>query len=250
VVDQLRRDGQELREAYAERDTQQEMERQQKIDRKAQTHALEERQVRLKWDRKKSKISPSEDSIASLLSQFGPVEKVELIGSKGNQALVTFADSSSCRPSVDAYATSKEMRAKFVGTRKDREEEQADHDDNDDKSPPSRTSERQGENLDDRRLRQAAEREALLRQMEEEEQEDDTAGGGTESQKKTSSDSRKKATAEEDLSRRLTPFPIPFPDTEAFKNLAALQKLESLERTILGDLLSSEELRVIQISSG
>ena len=49
---------------------------------------------------------------------MGGVESVELIGAKGNQALVTFADGSSCVKCDDAFRTSETMRATFVGRRK------------------------------------------------------------------------------------------------------------------------------------
>jgi DnaJ family protein C protein 17 len=237
-VDQLRRDGQQMREAHAERDAQKEVERELKMERQNNKDDLEERQVRLKWDRKKLSISPSEDSLASLLSQFGQVEQVELLGSKGNQALVTFSDDSSCRLCVDAYATSKEMRAKFVGRRKEKEEEKEGE-----VHLPATSSERvsrgaEEETLEERRLRQAAEREALLRRMELEE----NNGAAVGSDKFEIKPARKPEKA------LLMPFPIPFPDSEELRDLTPLQKLETFEQTILGVLLSSEQLKSIQVT--
>ena len=54
----------------------------------AATERLERRQVRVKWSRSKVGKSHSEHSLADELSKFGVVEGVELIGSKGNAALV------------------------------------------------------------------------------------------------------------------------------------------------------------------
>ena len=58
---------------------------------------------------------------------------MEFLGKKGNQAMVTFRDASSCRPCVDAFRDSKEMRAKFVGSQKD----PADDDNNDNETASS-----------------------------------------------------------------------------------------------------------------
>jgi hypothetical protein len=53
------------------------------------------------------------------MRDFGKVEDVKTLGSKGNAALVTtFAAKSSCGPCVDTYQTSKAMLAMFVGQRK------------------------------------------------------------------------------------------------------------------------------------
>eukprot|EP00957_Ditylum_brightwellii_P104318 7946094-Ditylum_brightwellii.AAC.1 len=46
------------------------------------------------------------------------MEDVELLGAKGNAALVTFANASSCLPCVEEYLDSDAMRAMFVGARK------------------------------------------------------------------------------------------------------------------------------------
>ena len=108
--EELRRQGQAMREAQTaaaaqERDSEQ-----------AQTaSSAAARQVRLKWSRKRVKQSPSEDSIAREFgTKFGPVESVEMIGSKGNAALVTFTNAASCRPCVEFYQNSNEMRATYI----------------------------------------------------------------------------------------------------------------------------------------
>lgn len=234
-MDQLRQEGKKMRQEYADRDLEAEVKRAAKHA-KSESDTLEDRQVRLKWDRKKQKVSPSEHSIASMLSKFGVVEQVEMLGSKGNQALVTFAVSSSCRPCVDAYADSDEMRAKFVGKRKDREEELERKRDFD----PTTTrvsSGREGESLNDRRLRQAAEREALLRQMAE----DDVTGTSS----KLPSETSRKAKSDEKAGS--APFPQSFPDTDEFRNLTDIQRLEKFEATVLGSFLSFEMLQSMKV---
>jgi DnaJ family protein C protein 17 len=246
LVDELKREGQKRREDQANRNVEKELERQLRQERKERKGTLEERQVRLKWDRKKIKISPSDDSIASLMSQFGIVEAVEFLGKKGNQALVTFQDASSCRPCVHAYASSKEMRAKFVGDRKDQEEEEEDTEEqeNNEPRPTSRMSRsRDSETLEERRLRQAAEREALLRQMQQggAEDADGNQAMGEESLPKSKS-SRKPDTG------RTIPFPIPFPDTEKLRGLLPSKKLEALEEDILGGLITPILLQSLKTS--
>ena len=240
LMDQLRRENKKMREAQADKEIMEELKRQTKLE-KSKVDALEERQVRLKWDRKKVRTSHSEHSIASLLSKFGHVEAVEFLGSKGNNALVTFSNPLSCRPCVEHYATSDEMRAKFVGKRKDREEEEVDARESVDVSPKS--SARDGESLNDRRLRQAAEREKLLRQMEEEEI---TTGEKGSSATGATPPAAQPARVAKPSNRR--PFPIPFPETKELQNLKPIQKLETFEREILGNLLSAEALRSIQVS--
>lgn len=108
--DDLKQQGQAMREAHAaaRAKKQQQREEQEEYSRAA-------RQVRLKWSRKRVKVSPSEDSIAKDFGEkFGPVEQVEMLGHKGNTALITFRNASSCHPCVDYYQDSKEMRATFV----------------------------------------------------------------------------------------------------------------------------------------
>jgi DnaJ family protein C protein 17 len=229
-VDQLGRDGTKLRQEYAEkeaeRNTQNAVEEELRQNRKQEKESLKFRQVRLKWDRKKmSMSSPSEDSIASLFQEkFGTVEHVEFLGSKGNQALVTFADAASCRPCVDFYLNSAEMRAKFVGSRKEREEQE--------EVLAPKTERRRGEteSLQERRLRQQGEREELLREMEQE-----TEGGDA----NTGKSKRRKVSSKQ--------FPLPFPSGDD-QNLSPLEKLEKFERTALGGLLSANRLEAIQAS--
>lgn len=258
LVDKLRREGQQRRQGEAERREQQELERELRQRQQNATDLLEERQVRLKWDRKKVKLSHSEDSIAALLSPFGFVEHVEMLGAKGNQALVTFESASSCKPCVDAYATSKEMRAKFVGKRKDREEEllaEGHAGEGTVDSTLVENSGRDAETLDERRRRQAAEREELLRQLQEE----DENGYKHSKSSATTSSSRWEDNNEQPPSmsarsrkpgfpihERTTPFPVPFPDTDNLMHLSPLQKLEAMENDVLGGLLTSDQLRSLK----
>lgn len=239
-VDQLRRDGTKLREAYAEKEAERHdvLEEQLRLNKKKEKEALEHRQVRLKWDRKKISTSPSEDSIASSFQEnFGKVEHVEFLGSKGNQALVTFAHAKSCKPCVGFYLNSKEMRAKFVGSRKEREEQEPYEMEGNEQTARSATSSsfRENETLEQRSLRQQGEREALLRQMEQEVQ----GGGG---------DDQNEAVKPKKRSVATKPLIVPLPSDDD-KNLSPLEKLEKFERSILGGLLSKDKLREIQAST-
>eukprot|EP00956_Cyclotella_meneghiniana_P017241 scaffold27883_cov65-Cyclotella_meneghiniana.AAC.2 len=177
-VERLRREGERLREEYSRREAEVDAERRHKmaVDRATQKLQKEDRQVRLKWSRKKIVGGVhTKQSLTAIMKDFGQVEEVELLGSKGNAALITFTHESSCKPCVDAYKTSETMRATLVGRRKH-------HDDNIHESEsdnfPVTSSRQDTETLEERKLRQAAERERLMRKMELEEQ-----GGGVSSEK-------------------------------------------------------------------
>jgi DnaJ family protein C protein 17 len=257
LVEKLRREGKRRREEYAERDAAADVEKdmQQELQtrraKKATQESLEDRQVRLKWDRKKVKPSPSEDSLAKLFSeQFGPVESVELLGKKGNQALVTFENPSSCKSCVDFYAESTEMRAKYVGKRK--EEEEDDKLDQDDKGEDLRehqsnraaTKGGMDESLEERRMRQAEERERLLREMEEEE--DGGGRGGTDRRThKTSTTTTTTTTTKE--RKTSSKFPLPIPNTDQFTGLSPLETLEKFEDVVFATIMSPNELRKIKV---
>ena len=60
------------------------------------------RQIKLKWSRT-SHGRLDEESLTSIMKEYGDVVAIELLGSKGNSALITFASSSSCVACVDAY---------------------------------------------------------------------------------------------------------------------------------------------------
>lgn len=107
-TDELRKQTQARKEAFAER--QAAAERAPPED----DEPIATKQVRLKWSRKRVQPSPTEESIARQLSQFGTVHAVEFIGRKGNAALVTFSQSAATHACVDLYKASSEMRASYV----------------------------------------------------------------------------------------------------------------------------------------
>lgn len=220
VVDQdllhnLRKEGKRRRDEYAEKAAEDEYKRLRKVQRK-ETGGIMSRQIRLKWSRKRISISPSEHSIAELLSsQFGNVLKVEMIGSKGNQALVTFESASSCQPCVEFYATNQEMRATLVG---DQEGEP------DEEPPPVRTGLHKDETVEEQRLRQADERERLMREMEAEEND-----------VRSTKTTHAIPSSAKDV---LRPFPLEFPVTEDTASMGPYEKLQYFERQVLDYLIS------------
>ncbi|KAL3779423.1 hypothetical protein HJC23_000525 [Cyclotella cryptica] len=174
-VERLRREGERLREEYAKREAEVDADRRHRmaVDRTTKRLQKEDRQVRLKWSRKKVVGGiHTKQSLTSIMKDFGEVEEVEMLGSKGNAALITFAHESSCKPCVDAYRLSETMRATFVGRKKHHDSIPGDLMRDDDDSSLGRSGQH-SENLEERKLRQAAERERLMRQMELEED-----GGG------------------------------------------------------------------------
>jgi len=258
TMKQLRKEGKRKREEYAERDAQKRVEEELKKtvhERKTrnisnierQQDRLEERQVRLKWDRKKMRPSPSEGFLIALLSKlFGPIEVVELLGKKGNQALVTFFDQSSCKTCVDYYITSSIMRAKYVGRRKEVEEvkaerlaQQADKYRDDARRGPM------NESLEDRRMRQAVERERLLRQLEEDEEEE---GNNTLSKNENgtfgSMKKKKEIQRRNRSSKMVSNFPL-----HIQTDLSSIEALEKYEGLILDSCMSREKMRSMQASS-
>jgi DnaJ family protein C protein 17 len=253
IVNRLRKEGRRKKEEYAERDAQKKEDDEIKEtirERKTKTKRndqLEERQVRLKWERKKMKPSPSEDSLVVLLSKpFGSVESVELLGRKGNQALVTFNDQSSCKPCVDYYATSTVMRAKYVGRRKEEEEERAEQQ-VDHRSSQQHADTDMNESLEDRRMRQAIERERLLRQLEEDDNDEMEKGNSSSAKDKMGKDTtlggsikkKKKRLSSKHVS---SIFPLPLPDADTdiiYNDLSPIEALEKFEGFVLGNKVSS-----------
>jgi DnaJ family protein C protein 17 len=242
-VEDLRREGGRLREEYASRrerhDAEEEEEaRRQAADRKRKEKAdLEDRQVRLKWSRKKLEGAEwTEGSLAAALSEeCGEVEKVEMLGSKGGSALVTFAEPGSCSRCVLRYSASESMRAHYVGERKRRERERRGDDNGGGEDDGARAGLRRGrdeETLEQRELRRAAERDAIMRQMndEEGEQEDGAEGGGGQG---ASPDSRSSG-----------PYPPPLPAGEVDERYAGLetplQRLERAEEILLKGIASDQ----------
>jgi DnaJ family protein C protein 17 len=239
LVEKLRRQGQEMRDAYGDKAAAESVDRQTAQDLKQQQQqstktkpALDDRQVRLKWSRKRMRTSPSEHSLATSLSTFGAVERVEMIGSKGNAALVTFADSNSVTPCVHAYKDSEEMRAAYVGKRKEREEET---EAKADVPPPIRTERaRDGENVEDWKLRQAAARERLSRELEEE----DVTGKGA-----SAIETDQRAKARTPSKGTSNPFPPPFPSADDYKDLSPMEKLQQAESLLMKGIVSPERLQ-------
>ena len=275
-VDALRTQGQQLREQYAARqeaaawraahttatEAQQQQPQQQSANDDGATSNLEDRQVRLKWSRKKLSISPSEDSLAHLLQPlFGAIEHVEFLGTKGNLALVTFAARESCTPCVKYYQQSDEMRATYVGARKETEARKqsqaaaAKQQKEAPQSPSARATKTTAagnedhESVDAYKLRRAAEREALLRKMELEEAAATTSveetTTNTTSQSTKSSSSSKKANTTADTTTSSTPissfvFPPDFPHTAEYAACQSpYEKLLVAESQILTKILSS-----------
>lgn len=248
LIDKLRREGNSMRQAYAEKEAQaaatsaQDQLRQEKLHKIKRERLLQDRQVRMKWSRKKMATSPSEHSLATLLSRFGSVEEVEMLGSKGNLALITFVEPSSCYACVEAYKTSDEMRASYVGKRKEDEEaKSAAAEQEEENLAASQMSARRAQNNDseslyDRKLRQAAERERLLQEMESE--------GGEASSHQAAPVSKEST----NLSSRSVS--VKFPSTEGYRNLSPIEKLAKAENDILGQLLPREAMsRLAEIQS-
>lgn len=231
----LKKAGKRMREEYSEKRQSEELRNFNK-KRKQRKDDLQNRQVRVKWSRAKMG-GQSEDMISKLLSNFGEVESVELIGSKGNAALVTFADAKSCKPCVDAYLQSDELRATFVGKRKDDEEGYGDYDD--DIIQDSR--ERDRESVEERKLRQEAEREKILRQMENNDHDEHDTGNRT-----RNGDSNKQSQS----SKQKSLFPPLFPAVQANEHgeqPSYIERLEEMERIILKDLVPPEVLKAAHV---
>lgn len=212
-VQDLKKEGEQLRQQFADKEAA-------KVAAEVVKTNKEDRQIRLKWSRKKLKISPTEHSIAQLMQQFGAVEAVEFLGSKGNAALVTFSDPNSCRSCVDMYADSDEMRATFVGKRKETEESK-------NEQASSLPTEKPASK--DWKVQRAAEREKLLREMELEEN-----NNGSPKQKRV---------------KRKSPYPFP-PQFSGDKNyLSPLQLLQEQEAFVLKDFLPPETIKAIQLAT-
>lgn len=234
ALEKLRRQGKDLREKHSDRVHDKQARKQSRTEKKTRM-LKEERQVRVKWSRKRMKVSPSEHSLAHLLSKYGPVESVEILGSKGNAALITFVNASSCRPCVDAYEMSEEMRATFVSKKRKEEYEQESTRRNEAEAPAATTSTSQDrEGLEERKHRQAAERERLMRELEMED-----AGQHVKDRSDDETTKQKK---------RSRPFPLEFAAT-LDSSLTPVQKLEHFENAFFGGTLSSEQMRRMQVVS-
>lgn len=217
-VERLRREGERLREEYSKREAEVDAERRHKmaVDRATQKLQKEDRQVRLKWSRKKVVGGVhTKQSLSNIMKDFGQVEQVELLGSKGNAALITFAHESSCKPCVDAFKASETMRATFVGWKRHHDSTH----DTEENNVPMTQGRKDDETLEERKLRQAAERERLMRQMEFEEEN----GIDTQSTTKTYGTGPQPA-------QRKSAFPPDFPprEKETMQPYDLLEKYEKL----------------------
>jgi DnaJ homolog subfamily C member 17 len=229
AFDDLKTSGKRMRESYSDRWLQEE-ERRSYEQRKRRKDEIEDRQVRVKWSRKKIG-GQSEDSLAKLLERFGTIEEVELIGSKGNAALVTFADASSCQTCVDAYLHSDELRATYLGARKQQADKAENDDDVSDFLRSSLKRERDRESVEERKLRQAAEREAILRSME--------MGNVNKSHEQLHEGLQKV--------KKSVVFPPSLPQCTS-ELLSSIERLEQAENEILKGLLSSDDIKFMQTS--
>jgi len=234
--EELQREGRRMRESHAQSQHEKGQQTQQAKNNQQQ---LQERQIRLKWSRSKITISPSEDSIAQLFSQqFGQVETVEFLGKKGNLALVTFQNASSCTPCVNHYQNSDEMRATYVGKRKEQEKEKEEMDlvYNRQTAEESLHRDIDDENLKERHLRQAAEREALLRAMEQEKEEEKESHKQQQQHSHSHPSSSVNVTKEASLDPNRTirrRYPPLLPIDKSEHPLTPFQHLEQLEERVL-----------------
>jgi DnaJ family protein C protein 17 len=254
-VEDLRREGDRLREEYANRRDQQELEeealarRQQLEKRKQEQSELEYRQVRLKWSRKKVDVSLSERSLVTMLSEmFGVVERVEMLGKKGNSALITFQSPESCTRCVRHYSESESMRAYYVGERKrqerEREERSEDNGDDDENAETVRLRHgRDAEGVLAYELRRAAERDAIMRQMNEDDEEEangDAKGSNGLGKR------RQRAAAS-------GPYPPPLPAAAYDERYAGLQtpleRLERAEEILLKGIVSDEIIQRLKMAA-
>jgi DnaJ homolog subfamily C member 17 len=237
TVDELRRKGQTMREDYGDKVAARE-EREAAKQRQQAQDALDDRRVRIKWSRKKMKESPSEHSLAQdLANRFGAVESVDMLGNKGNAALVTFTSPGSVTSCVQAFLTSESMRATYVGRRKDREEEADTKRELEAmRETTMSTRSRDAEDINDWKIRSAAERERILREMEANESKSDSLPN------------EPRAPDSASPRRFKSLFPPSFPKTEEYERLTTpLEKLELAESQILASILSSAAIQDLRI---
>ena len=162
-----------------------------------------------------------------------------MLGSKGNAALVTFTDGSSCGPCVDAYRSSEDMRATFVGRRKaDDVAGGASADVADDVDFPPSSSSGGGRDADgggnpsERSLRREAERERLMRRMELEEA-GFVVGGDDRAPRGAAAPDAGADRWGRGQQQRKSNFPPDFPAVTENEGLSPFQLLEKYEKIIL-----------------
>ena len=212
----LAREGMQMREKFAAKE---EVIRQQ--ERAKAVLALQNRQIRLKWSRKKLKAehipSPSEDSIAQMLSVScgghggGIVEQVQMLGDKGNAALVTFAHATYCDVAVELYRTSELWRAVYVNKIKQEKEEEEERGNNTQLDPTtdSISKQRDQENVHEWKERQAREREELIRRMG-----DHDGDGDGDNNDDPMNNNNNNISSSSLPSTAILRFPLPFPKEE------------------------------------
>lgn len=196
-----------------------------RTSKKTRTHESHQQQVRLKWSRKKLGTSFLETDIVKYLKSKFPsvdIKNVELLGSKGNAALVSLSNRSDCDTLILGLINCDEMRAIKVD----------EEDDNDEmENVQGNTIFNKNETSKETELRRASEREVLLRRME---RDGSDASLQDSSLKKTSSYA----------------FPPRFPaQTDNQINLEPLKRLENEEEKILKLYLSNEMIQEIQIAN-
>jgi DnaJ homolog subfamily C member 17 len=257
TVEELRRQGRQMQEEYANRRdhndaaAEEELRRQQREAKEQRKAEWENRLVRLKWSRKKldktASSSPSEHSLAELLREFGEVEQVEMLGSKGNSALVTFRNEKSCGPCVQYYADSDVMRASYVGKRKDRERQQEEQEEEKKTAAAARQEQPDGnsETMEDWKLRRAAEREELIRQMNEEEVEEQSDSADLVKSKDVAPKRKVRGAAS-------GPYPPPMPtqNDDGYAGLVdPLQRLERAEDILLRGLVPDDVIQGLKVAN-
>eukprot|EP00584_Thalassiosira_punctigera_P010061 CAMPEP_0172544290 /NCGR_PEP_ID=MMETSP1067-20121228/14478_1 /TAXON_ID=265564 ORGANISM="Thalassiosira punctigera, Strain Tpunct2005C2" /NCGR_SAMPLE_ID=MMETSP1067 /ASSEMBLY_ACC=CAM_ASM_000444 /LENGTH=364 /DNA_ID=CAMNT_0013330823 /DNA_START=1 /DNA_END=1095 /DNA_ORIENTATION=+ len=229
-VERLRREGERLRQEYSNREAEVDLARKQRlaVERATQKLQKEDRQIRLKWSRKKVMGGVhTRQSLTDIMKDFGEVEAVEMLGSKGNAALITFANVSSCKPCVEAYRNSETMRATFVGRRKMDDATSGDNFGEYDNVPATSR-----ETQEERSLRRAAERERLMRQMEMEE----VGGGGDGVGEDVPSQKSMAPSDRWARGEQKSAFPPSFPAIPENEGFTPFELLEKYEKIIFGKM--------------
>jgi len=154
---------------------------------------------------------------------------VELIGSKGNAALISFVNTSSVNDCINSLLHSDSMRAYHVV----RNIAAAG------KALPAMHVHLDYETLNDRRLRQNAERERLRRHLEEEELNDLPSGINKSYSIPPISNTRTETSKNVDLISKIYPPQLPIPSSEAEEHMSDFERLERKEQIVLPKYVSS-----------
>ena len=230
TIELLRKEGRELRKEHAARTystaTTKAFDAAQKSDEDLARH-----QVRLKWSRRsKNFLFSTEEALKTYVAErFGPVSAVELIGSKGNAALISFVNTSSVNDCINSLLHSDSMRAYHVV----RNTKAAG------KALPAMHVHLDYETLNDRRLRQNAERERLRRHLEEEELNVLPSGINKSYSIPPTSNTRTETSKNVDLISKIYPPQLPIPSSEAEEHMSDFERLERKEQIVLPKYVSS-----------